>query len=173
MVEKMLVSEEPPNSCIDLTIHVQTQEWSGFLPNVEELSERVIAETLKILNLHKQHVQLSVVLADDDFVRIYNKQYRSKDKATNVLSFSALHESRVVNDNDNLGDIMLAFQTVEKEAKEQHKAFEDHYVHLLIHGVLHLIGYDHQTELEAQEMEAIEIQVLSIFGVPNPYDLSA
>jgi probable rRNA maturation factor len=108
---------------------------------------------------------LSVVLADDAFVRDLNHTYRGKDKATNVLSFAG--------EGDELGDVVLAYETVKREAKAQGKSFVRHTAHLVVHGCLHLAGYDHKDAHDADKMEALEISVLAKFGFPNPYEAGA
>ena len=169
----MSKTEDPAESQLSLTLVTESPSWKQQIPDIDELSQQVILSTLKVLNLSAKQIEVSVVLADDEFIRGYNRQYRSIDRATNVLSFSALDEAQVVNDNDNLGDIMMAFTTVEREAGEQSKPFVHHYMHLLIHGVLHLLGYDHETDKEAEEMESLEIKILGQLGVSDPYKLSA
>jgi probable rRNA maturation factor len=111
--------------------------------------------------LGKEKRELSVVLADDRFVRELNRDYRGKDKPTNVLSFPG--------DDEYLGDIVLALETVEREAKAQGKTVKHHTMHLLVHGVLHLLGYDHRGDTEAEEMEKKEIKILKKLKVINPY----
>jgi probable rRNA maturation factor len=106
---------------------------------------------------------LSIVLADDDFVQNLNKQYRGKDKPTNVLSFAG---------SDNaMGDVILAYQTIILEAKEQNKDFSAHLAHLIIHGILHLQGFDHEDDQMAEKMEAEEIKILKKLGFSNPYNI--
>ncbi len=109
-----------------------------------------------------------IALSDDATVRELNARYRGKDKPTNVLSFSApggFDDAGPV----ALGDIVLAQETVEREAAEQGIALAHHLQHLVIHGLLHLLGFDHETEAEAEEMEGIEIEILAGLGIPNPY----
>jgi len=105
--------------------------------------------------------EISVVLADDDFVQALNKQYRGKDKPTNVLSFE--------NEGIQAGDIVVAYGVLTREAKEMHKPFLAHLAHLLVHGTLHLQGYDHLTDKQAQKMEKLEIKLLKEMGYANPY----
>ena len=108
--------------------------------------------------------ELSLVLSDDAQVRELNRDYRQKDKATNVLSFPQ--------SGPLLGDIVLARETIAREAAEKQVTFEAHLTHLIIHGWLHLQGFDHQTERAASEMESIEIAALATLGIDNPYQVS-
>lgn len=108
--------------------------------------------------------ELSVVLSDDAQVQVLNRSYRQKDAPTNVLSFPQA--------GPLLGDIVLARETLEREAAAKGAAFEDHLTHIIIHGWLHLQGLDHQTEADAAQMEAIEIAALAMLGIDNPYQVS-
>lgn len=114
---------------------------------------------------------MSVLLSGDENVRIMNRNYRNKDKATNVLSFATLDSDTFVHPDMafHLGDIILAFETLKREAEEQDKRLEDHFIHLLVHGTLHLLGYDHMKINEAEEMESLEIHILESLGIENPY----
>jgi probable rRNA maturation factor len=105
-----------------------------------------------------------LLLADDATLRALNKSWRGKDKPTNVLSFPAPEGH-----GDHLGDIALAAETVAAEAAEQGKAFHAHTAHLLVHGFLHLLGYDHEADDEAERMEARERAILSGLGFADPY----
>ena len=112
--------------------------------------------------------EVSVVLADDDFVHILNRDYRGKDCPTNVLSF----ENTVKPPKGQpwmAGDIIVAYQTVVREARAQGKSFAAHLAHLLIHGTLHLQGYDHLTDRQAKSMESLEIKIMERLGYDNPY----
>lgn len=106
---------------------------------------------------------ISVVLADDKFIHDLNYQYRGFNKPTNVLSFTA--------GDDALGDIVLGYETIRREAQEQGKSFEAHMAHMLVHGVLHLQGFDHETKKEAEQMETMEIAILGKLGFTNPYEV--
>jgi probable rRNA maturation factor len=111
-----------------------------------------------------------VVLSSDAKVRQLNRDYRGKDKPTNVLSFAALDSGKPPrNQVWPLGDIILALGTCRKEARGQGKTLERHLAHLVIHGVLHLLGYDHEMEAEAERMEGLEIAALGRLGIDNPY----
>ena len=109
---------------------------------------------------------VTIVLANDAEVRALNKQYRKKDKPTNVLSFP---DGEMVDGITQLGDVILAYETVAAEASAQGKLLKSHLTHLVIHGILHLLGLDHETEEDADIMEAFEIKILKRMGIANPY----
>jgi probable rRNA maturation factor len=117
--------------------------------------------------------EISVALADDALVHRLNRDYRGKDKPTNVLSFPLLDEEGGMQEGDGapilLGDVILAHETVAREAREQGKTFEEHVVHLVVHGVLHLLGYDHETDEDAVRMERLEARILDGLGMADPY----
>jgi probable rRNA maturation factor len=118
-------------------------------------------------------VELSIVLGDDALLRRLNRQWRGQDKATNVLSFPAQDALAAGAPPAGmplpLGDVVLAFGTAEGEAAAQGKTLADHLAHLVVHGVLHLLGLDHAQEAEAERMEALEIAVLAGIGIADPY----
>ena len=118
-----------------------------------------------------QFAELSIALADDATVQSLNKRYRGKDKPANVLSFAATErpQPRPEGAPLALGDVILAGETVAAEAAAQGKPLADHLRHLVVHGVLHLLGYDHEAGAEARRMEALEVRVLAQLGVANPY----
>jgi probable rRNA maturation factor len=113
--------------------------------------------------------ELAVVLADDSTVRVLNRTWRDQDNPTNVLSFPVDAGPNGRGSRALLGDIVIAYETTEREAGVQGKPFTDHLAHLVVHGFLHLLGYDHQVEHEARAMEALEASILARLGVPNPY----
>lgn len=118
-----------------------------------------------------RHAEIGLILLDEEPARAYNRDYRNKDYATNVLSF-ALNEGELLPEQDDgvlRGDIIICPQVVAREAAEQGKNLEAHFAHLTIHGVLHLMGYDHIEDGEAEEMEALEIRLLNQLAYANPY----
>ncbi len=122
-------------------------------------------------------IEISVRLTSDDEVRIFNRQYRQQDKPTNVLSFPMVQPDLIetlANTDDGevlLGDIVLAHETCAREANERGVSLEDHAAHLIVHGVLHLLGYDHMTDSEGEAMEAIERDVMASLGLHDPYPI--
>ena len=112
--------------------------------------------------------EVSVLLADDETVRALNRDWRGQDKPTNVLSFPA-DMPEMPGAPRLKGDIALARETLVREAEDQDKTLEQHLQHLVVHGVLHLFGYDHVDDADAEEMEAFETEILAALGVPDPY----
>ncbi|MGS2717258.1 rRNA maturation RNase YbeY [Eionea flava] len=114
-----------------------------------------------------QQAELSIRLVDHDESRTLNRDYRQKDKPTNVLSFPA--DLPDIVDLPLLGDLIICVPVVQQEAIDQHKAADDHWAHMVIHGTLHLLGYDHIEEPDAILMESIETDILSTLGIACPY----
>ncbi len=112
---------------------------------------------------------LTLLLSDDDEVRVLNRRFRGADKPTNVLSFPAEATMPEPDEPLYLGDVILARETLAREADAQGKSFLDHATHLAIHGVLHLLGYTHEAEEDAARMETLEIAALARLGLPDPY----
>jgi probable rRNA maturation factor len=117
--------------------------------------------------------ELAIVLTDDSAIRSLNRDWRGKDQPTNVLSFPAHAPSgslpRQAGRDRLLGDIVIAYETMAREALAEHRPFRHHLAHLAVHGFLHLLGHDHAAEAEADAMEALEVAVLARLNVPNPY----
>lgn len=113
--------------------------------------------------------ELSIVFTNDEAIQALNRNWRSKDNPTNVLSFPAFDIEPGDDMPPVMGDIILAYETVAHEAGLEGKAFKHHLSHLIVHGFLHLLGYDHETEEEAELMEATEIRILERLSIPNPY----
>jgi probable rRNA maturation factor len=146
---------------------------------VRRAAEAAIAESAyPELAESERPVEISVTLTGDEQVRALNAQWRGKDKPTNVLSFPMADEldfarSNIAGPELLLGDIILARGVCEREAAEKHVPFEQHATHLLVHGTLHLLGYDHANDAEAAEMETREVQALTRLGIANPYEVPA
>lgn len=115
----------------------------------------------------RKSFEVSVMLTHDRAIRVLNRDWRGFDKATNVLSFPAAQPPS--REQQLLGDIVIAYETVAREAKAEHKAFLHHLSHLAVHGFLHLIGYDHVMSREAETMEALERKILARLGIADPY----
>jgi probable rRNA maturation factor len=142
-------------------------------------AEAAIAESAYPELAHAERpVEISVTLTGDEQVRALNAQWRGKDKPTNVLSFPMADEldltrAKVAERELLLGDIILARGVCAAEAAEKGVRFEDHAVHLLVHGTLHLLGYDHHRDVDAADMEAREARALERLGIANPYGVTA
>jgi probable rRNA maturation factor len=133
--------------------------WATALPGVERLVRKAARAALG----RRTRSSLTVALSDDRRVRALNKQHRGKDKPTNVLSYPS-------DERAFLGDIVLARQTVCREAREQNKTPADHLAHLVVHGTLHLLGHDHETsDADAERMEALERRILRRLDIADPY----
>ncbi|MEN3975444.1 rRNA maturation RNase YbeY [Emcibacter sp. SYSU 3D8] len=142
---------------------MECDSWLGPLPDAEAFAR----ETLSRAGTGADDAEVSVLFADDAFVRDLNARWRGQDKPTNVLSFPAA--AAPAQQPRALGDIVLAYETVAREAQEAGKPFTHHAAHLLVHGFLHLLGYDHETEAEADDMEAREVRILETLDIPDPY----
>lgn len=142
-----------------IEVEIEDDAWTSALPDAAQVVERAA-----LAALDGQEGTIIVLLADDDAVRDLNARFRGKDAATNVLSFPAAATAR-----PHLGDVALAYGVCTREAGTQGKPLEHHLSHLTAHGVLHLLGYDHQSDAEAEEMEALERRILQGLGVPDPY----
>ena len=157
-------------------------EWDSsgpWEPLVREAAESAISESaFPYLATLDRAVELSVRLTGDQEVRALNAKWRGKDKPTNVLSFPMANEqdfraANVVNRELLLGDIVLARGVCEAEAAEKGLTVEQHAAHLVVHGTLHLLGYDHVADEQAADMEAREIRALARLGIENPYEVAA
>jgi len=158
------------------------EEWdssSGWEGLARRSAEAAIAESaFPDLTSSDRPIEISVTLTGNDQVRVLNAKWRGKDKPTNVLSFPMADEldfTRASVDGPELllGDVILARGVCEDEAAEKGVSFEDHAVHLLVHGTLHLLGYDHGNDAAAADMEAREIRALKRLGIANPYEVTA
>jgi probable rRNA maturation factor len=154
----------PARSALAVDFVIESQAWRAE-PEAEAVVRRAIAQAAAAVSTSAGEV--AIVLTDDSAIRILNRQWRGKDAPTNVLSFPAAEpqpDTPVL-----LGDIVIAYETVAREALAQNKPFMHHLAHLAVHGFLHLVGYDHETDKEAEAMETLETVVLARLDVPDPY----
>jgi probable rRNA maturation factor len=155
-----------PSLSIDVT--QESPLWQAR-PETEALVGQAATATLAVARLAcRAGAELSVVLTDDAGIAVLNRSWRGKEGPTNVLSFPAAPPGRVAL-SPMLGDIVFAYETIEREAEALRLPFGAHLTHLVVHGVLHLFGHDHQTDEEAAAMEGLETAVLSTLGVDDPY----
>ncbi len=144
-----------------IEIELDCPDWTAVLPDAEHLSGRAAEAALQGAGREGDVV---VLLTGDETIAELNAQFRGKVGPTNVLSFPAAESAR-----PHLGDVAVSFGVTSREAAEQAKTLADHLSHLVAHGVLHLVGYDHEDEAEAEAMEALERRVLAGLGAPDPY----
>jgi probable rRNA maturation factor len=152
---------------LSLDISVPSPLWRG-LPRARPIARETIAAAAAENKDPGEGGDVSLCLADDSALRALNLRWRGIDKSTNVLSFPSAPPDRL-REETTLGDIALAYETLAREAEELGVPLTDHYRHLLVHGFLHLIGYDHETDAEAERMEALETKILARLGAADPY----
>ena len=166
----------------NLNISKSSPLWEDFL-NLNDISQNIADitfehikenEDIDFLNMDKP-INLNLDLSDNTQVQQLNLDFRNKDKPTNVLSFANIDDDNFEEDlklfeEIELGDIILAFETLQQEASEKNISIEHHYSHLLIHGMLHLLGFDHIDDSEADYMEDFEINILKKLNINNPYE---
>ena len=161
---------DPAASCeIVVDVAVESPRWKD-LGGAEDLATTAVRATLA----HEKAKlapgsEVSLLLCDDAAIRDLNHQWRGQDKPTNVLSFPAADEPGAM---PLLGDIAIAFETLVREATEEDKPLAAHFCHLVVHGLLHLLGYDHENEFEAEVMEGHERAILAELGIEDPYRLT-
>lgn len=154
-----------PNSPLHIDIIRNDDDWPEAL---EPVAERAVREALKQSGAKVKGVaELSILLTNDAEQHELNAQWRGKDSSTNVLSFPQIEPFDPV--VGMLGDISLARETLIREADEQGVTFEAHFTHLVVHGFLHILGYDHLDDEEAAEMEGLETRILATLGIDDPY----
>ncbi|HEX8046153.1 rRNA maturation RNase YbeY [Rhizobium sp.] len=159
---------------LDIQISVEEGDWPSE-DVLQALAERVLGAAAIYLKKNEKQPfpkiapELSLVFTDDAAIREINAEWREQDKATNVLSFPAFPLVPGGKPGPMLGDIIIARETVEREAVELEKSFDDHLTHLMVHGFLHLFGYDHMNNSEAERMEGLETRILASLGLSDPY----
>ena len=149
------------NNNIKLTVGIKIDEnkWRK-IKNIEEFTEKIISHITKLIDI-KGYQEISIYYTNNNTIRNLNKKYRNIRKPTNVLSFPAEYPL--------LGDIVLSYEYINTECKNQNKTLEAHVTHMILHGLLHLLEFNHDTNKEADTMENIEINILKILGHKNPY----
>jgi len=165
----------------EIDVSVSCRLWEEALPDARALSrnaaQAVLREHGPEHGSDPAHVEASIVLADDAFVQSLNRDYRDRDRPTNVLSFPVQEPNQGIPARGEsltgmpvmLGDVVVAYETAAAEATEEGKTLGDHLCHLVVHGMLHLLGHDHQTPAAAEAMEKLEVDVLAGFNIANPY----
>jgi probable rRNA maturation factor len=157
------VSQQRP-SALQIDILTQSPLWDAQPRAVQTVREAIGAAASA---LSTDGGEVSIVLTNDSAIRHLNRDWRGIDKSTNVLSFPA--SDRPAGDARLLGDIVLAYETLESECNDENRIFLHHLAHLAVHGFLHLIGYDHQTDVQAEEMEGLESKIMMRLNLPDPY----
>ena len=180
------------NTAAEIACTLHCEKWLTVLPDVEAICHRAASAALGAADESAIGArvigsgEIGVVLADDDLVQDLNRRYRGIDRATNVLAFplteadpmseagpmSAAESTRrdgPLGEPGLLGDVVIALESTAREAAEQNKPLSDHLSHLVVHGTLHLLGFDHEVEEEASRMERLEIETLAGLGVADPY----
>ena len=144
-------------------LEIQNESQSSLIPEKKQFKYWLDA----VLKNDNQDSEIVIRVVDKDEMIKFNEQYRDKKGSTNILSFPFEVPDGV--ESQLLGDLLVCAPVVEQEARQQNKKLEQHWAHLIIHGILHLLGYNHIDDVEAEEMEALEINILSTIGINNPY----
>lgn len=161
-----------------IEIAQDNDEWDSYKEINPKLFEEILEEVLKNYpNFSKvQNIELSILLTNDKRIKKLNQEFRNENSATNVLSFldldidfSQILEFKPDLDYIYLGDIAFAFETISEEVKKKNIPFLNHFKHLLVHSTLHLLGYDHMNDTEAEIMQDIEVKILKKLSIPSPY----
>ncbi|MFP4314287.1 MAG: rRNA maturation RNase YbeY [Alphaproteobacteria bacterium] len=159
----------------EIDIKKDEPRWETALPDYDHLVKKAVFSALAHINaLENSHnlPEISITLCNDSQIQKLNALYRGKDKPTNVLSFPQIDwsdENWHIEPVLLLGDIVISLDTIEREAQAQNKSLANHFIHMIIHSVVHLCGYDHENDKEAEEMETLEIEILNDLGIENPY----
>lgn len=157
---------------LDISVKIEDPNWQKKFPRLQK--KMIAAIEAALLSQHKlklkhERYELSVLLTTNTDVHKLNKEHRQKDKPTNILSFPMGTDAAIPGMPFMIGDMVLAHDIIETEAKADKKTFTDHFIHLIVHGTLHLCGYDHMTPGQARTMQRLENEILADFGIDNPY----
>lgn len=167
----------------ELNIEIEEEGWQKALPSLQELSEKIVDTVLSYVKEHEdidflktdKPICINLALSNDENIHHLNAEFRHMDKPTNVLSFANIDDEHFEEEikatpQIELGDIMIALETMQREAQEKNISLHDHYCHLFTHGILHLLGFDHMEDDEAEYMESFEIAILAQMNIANPYE---
>lgn len=158
---------------VEIDILIDEPQWSKARLGVKTMFPLVLETACKALPQKiGAPIEVTVTLASDKQIKILNRDHRGKNKPTNVLSFPLWDDRSEIprgKDAVPVGDIIIAYETMAREAVEQGKTLKAHTTHMLVHGFLHLLGYDHMNDTEAEEMEALEVKILKKLGIKDPY----
>jgi len=165
-----------PEPSFDVVIIRDKPCWKRPIAEWEALIRPAAFEALR-QSEWSQSAEISILLTNDAKIQELNKKYRGVNKPTNVLSFPSFEPEEILDLKAEkklpepiiLGDVVLAYETIQKESSSKNKLFDHHLIHLTVHGVLHLLGFDHKKDEDAVEMESLEIKILSSLTIPNPY----
>ncbi|HUR42915.1 MAG TPA: rRNA maturation RNase YbeY [Aestuariivirga sp.] len=152
-----------------VSIAVEDSGWDQ-IPALEQLTRRAVDATTASAGVPHKKLEAAFLFTDDEAMAFLNAKWRGRAGATNVLSFPAKQGPSPKSETRPLGDIVLASGVVTREALDQDKTLPHHTSHLIVHGLLHLLGYDHETGKEAAEMERLEARILKELGISDPYD---
>ena len=164
-----------PTALVQIDVSLQNPIWHALNFDAEALCRQAVRDTLSAIGSDSGALEISVVLGDDELLRRLNLQTRGFDRPTNVLAFPGDSPGDSLPDGAPrlLGDVLLSHETIAGEARQQEKPLENHLRHMVVHGVLHLLGYGHETEIEAKTMEALETIILAGMEVPDPYQIGS
>ena len=167
-----------PSIHLDMTSAKWEKAFHSMRKKIEQATVCAFLSAKKPAAFKNRSFEISILLTNDTYIKKLNKNYRDKNEATNVLSFPQINLKKFrrasldifpPNEKIPLGDLALAFQTISRECLEQGKSLENHIIHLIVHGTLHLLGYDHQHLKESTAMEKLECDILATLGYPDPY----
>jgi len=167
----------------ELNCCINNKQWNNALPNWQKIATKVVSLTVNFVSDNdtipfyqpNKLLSFNLCLSDDTEIHTLNKEFRNQDKPTNVLSFASIDDPDFEdyaqqNQILEMGDIIIALETLQKEAELKQIPLCNHFCHLLAHGTLHLLGYDHINDDDADYMENFEIQILKILNIKNPYE---
>ena len=154
---------------IQIDIRIEGDDWTG-VPDIRAMLDRCTGCALETAGFDKSPVAISVLLTSDRKMQEINAKWRGIDKPTTILSFPAPAGEKSEDGATYLGDLVIAYGVVRAEAERQMKTFATHFCHLVVHGILHLLGHEHDSDDDARVMEALEVKALRALGIANPYE---